>query len=133
MHPPRRPPLHPAATAATIIIRIDTGESMKSNQNEPTGTGGAPSDRTARHVVFRGHVQGVGFRYTARQIAQQYQVGGFVRNLPDGTVEMLIQGPTQDISNCLQEIRDFFEGHIRDTEIEEAPCNPRYTDFRVAV
>ena len=90
-------------------------------------------EQTAKHVVFRGHVQGVGFRYTAEQIAQQYNVAGFVRNLPDGTVEMLIQGPAQDIDNCLREVQDFFEGHLRGTQIEEAPFNPRYTDFRVAL
>jgi acylphosphatase len=89
-------------------------------------------DQTAKHVIFRGHVQGVGFRYTAREIAHQYPVTGLVRNLPDGTVEMLIQGPAQEIDNCIREIQDSFEGHIRETLIEEAPYNPRYTDFRVA-
>jgi acylphosphatase len=89
-------------------------------------------DQTARHVIFRGHVQGIGFRYTAKEIAQQYNVAGLVRNLPDGTVEMQIQGPVQDIDNCLREIQDFFEGHIRNTQIEEAVYTPRYTDFRVA-
>jgi acylphosphatase len=89
-------------------------------------------DPTAKHVIFQGHVQGVGFRYTAREIARQYNVTGLVRNLPDGTVEMLIQGPAPEIDNCIREIQDSFEGHIRNTQIEEAPYNPRYTDFRVA-
>jgi len=89
-------------------------------------------DQTAKHVIFRGHVQGIGFRYTAREIAHQYNVTGFVRNLPDGTVEMLIQGPAQEIDNCIREIQDSFEGHIRDTRIEDTPYNPRYIDFRVA-
>jgi acylphosphatase len=89
-------------------------------------------DQTAKHIVFRGHVQGVGFRYTAKQIAQQYNLAGFVRNLADGTVEMLLQGPAQDIDTCIREVQDSFEGYLRDTQIEEAPFNPRYTDFRVA-
>jgi acylphosphatase len=55
-----------------------------------------------------------------------------VRNLPDGTVEMLLQGPSRDIDNCLREVQDSFEGYIRATQIEEVPFNPRYTDFRVA-
>ncbi|MCL5279158.1 MAG: acylphosphatase [Planctomycetes bacterium] len=90
-------------------------------------------DQTAKHIIFRGHVQGVGFRYTARQVARQYNVTGFVRNLPDGTVEMLLQGPAQEIDNCIQEVQGSFEGYIRDTRIEDAPYNPRYTDFRVAI
>ncbi|MCX5643096.1 MAG: acylphosphatase [Phycisphaerae bacterium] len=114
------------------------------DRNKSTGNGGGipksdPSDagtrarreQTAKHVVFRGHVQGVGFRYTARQIAQQYNAAGFVRNLPDGTVEMFLQGPDRDIDNCLREIQDFFAGYLRDTQIEEAVYTPRYTDFRV--
>ena len=40
-------------------------------------------DQTAKQVIFRGRVQGVGFRYTARRIAARYDVTGFVRNLPD--------------------------------------------------
>jgi len=90
-------------------------------------------DQTAKHVLFRGHVQGVGFRYMARQIAQQYNVAGFVRNLPDGTVEMFLQGPDQDIDNCLREIQDSFTGYLRATQVEEAVYTPRYTDFRVVV
>lgn len=89
-------------------------------------------EQTAKHVIFRGHVQGVGFRYTARQIAQQYHVAGFVRNLPDGTVEMFVQGPAQNIDNCLQDLQSSFEGYIRDTQVEPAVSSGRYTDFRVA-
>ncbi len=90
-------------------------------------------DQTARHVIFRGNVQGVGFRYTARQTAQQYRVTGFVRNLPDGAVEMFIQGAAQDIDACLQEIQESFAGYIRDIQIEPAVSSARYTDFRVAL
>jgi len=89
-------------------------------------------DQTAKHVIFRGRVQGVGFRYTARQVAGQYQVTGFVRNLPDGTVEMLLQGDPTEIDNCITDVQSEFAGHIRDTQVEPAPYNPRYTDFRVA-
>lgn len=90
-------------------------------------------DQTARHVIFRGHVQGVGFRYTARQAAQQYNVTGFVRNLPDGAVEMFIQGPAQEIDACLLEIQESFAGYIRDTQVEPAVYTPRYTDFRITL
>ncbi len=90
-------------------------------------------EQMARHIIYRGHVQGVGFRYTARQTAQQYHVTGFVRNLPDGTVEMFVQGPSQDLDACLQEIQESFAGYLRDTVVEPAVCSPRYTDFRVVL
>jgi acylphosphatase len=88
-------------------------------------------EQTAKHILFRGQVQGVGFRYTANHIARRYNVTGFVRNLPDGDVEMLAQGPEQDIDNCIAGIQDYFGGYIRDTQIEPAPYNRRYTDFRI--
>ena len=124
--------LHPRDPAATIKAPKDMGQRIMTERNKSTGNESTPPGRTARHVIFRGHVQGVGFRYTAREIAQQYDVAGFVRNLPDGTVEMLLQGPAQDIDRCIQEVQGFFEGYVRDTQIEETPYNPRYTDFRIA-
>jgi len=88
-------------------------------------------EQTAKRVIFRGRVQGVGFRYTAHSVARQYEVAGFVRNLPDGTVEMLLQGDATQIDNCIADVQAEFAGHIRDTQIEPAPYNPRYTDFRI--
>lgn len=89
-------------------------------------------NQTAQRVIFSGHVQGVGFRYTANDIARGYDLAGFVRNLPDGTVELFVQGPAQDVDNCLKDIQDTFSGYIRDTRVEPVPSNPRYTDFRIA-
>ena len=89
-------------------------------------------DQTAKHVIFKGHVQGVGFRYTANHLAGRYNVTGYVRNLPDGAVEMLIQGPAQDVDNCIRDVQDEFAGYIRDTQAEPVPYNARYKDFRVA-
>lgn len=88
-------------------------------------------DQTAKHILFSGQVQGVGFRYTARHIAGRYDITGFVRNLPDGDVEMLAQGSEQDIDNCIKEIQDSFNGYIRDTTVEPVPHNSRYADFRI--
>ena len=43
-------------------------------------------------VYFTGHVQGVGFRYAAMQVAREFEVSGFVRNLTDGRVLVEIEG-----------------------------------------
>lgn len=88
-------------------------------------------ERTAKHIVFSGNVQGVGFRYTTHRIARRYDVTGFVRNCSDGTVEMLLQGPPQDVDACLRDIQDSFAGYIRDTKIEEIPHASGYDDFRI--
>jgi len=88
-------------------------------------------DKVARHIVFIGRVQGVGFRFTAHSVANRYGLRGFVRNLPDGTVEMFTQGSAEDIDKCVGDIKEYFREYIRETRIEEVPCDPRYKDFNI--
>ncbi len=88
-------------------------------------------EQTAKHVIFSGEVQGVGFRYTSNRIAGRYNVAGYVRNQPDGTVEMFVQGPSADVESCLQDIQEAFAGYVRDTRIEEAPYDARLRGFRI--
>ena len=45
-----------------------------------------------KHIVFHGRDQGVGFRYTAKYLAQSLELTGWVRNEWDGTVTMEVQG-----------------------------------------
>jgi len=85
----------------------------------------------ARHVIFIGRVQGVGFRYTAHRMAHRHHITGFVRNLPDGTVEMLAQGPARDIDDCIQDINEYFGDYLREARIQEIPIDPKYKDFRI--
>lgn len=86
----------------------------------------------AKHIIFIGRVQGVGFRFTAQRAAGRHKLTGFVRNLWDGTVEILAQGRPEDIDDYIQDIEDYFAGYIRETKIEEIPPDPKYTDFRIA-
>jgi len=85
----------------------------------------------AKHIIFTGRVQGVGFRFTAYHIAHRHQLTGFVRNVPDGTVEMLAQGRPEDIDACIKDLEDAFPGYIRETNIEETTFEPKYTEFRI--
>ena len=54
-----------------------------------------------RHIIFYGQVQGVGFRYYASHKAEALGLTGWVRNLPDGTVEMEIQGREEGIDDLI--------------------------------
>ncbi|MBO4298006.1 MAG: acylphosphatase [Clostridia bacterium] len=56
---------------------------------------------TRRRIVFRGWVQGVGFRYRARHAAQMYGCTGWCRNEWDGSVVMEIQGTEEDIDQVI--------------------------------
>ena len=89
-------------------------------------------NQTAKHIIFTGRVQGIGFRFTALDIANRYRLTGLVRNLPDGTVEMITQGPADDIADCIRDIKEAFEGYIRETKTEEIPPDPQYTNFKIA-
>lgn len=84
----------------------------------------------ARHIIFKGTVQGVGFRFTAFGVASRLQLEGFVRNLNDGTVEMVVQGPQADVKNCIDDITNPFNRDIK-TEIKDIDYNPQYRDFKI--
>jgi acylphosphatase len=89
-------------------------------------------DLTAKHIVFSGRVQGVGFRFTVLNIANRYHLTGYVRNMPNGAdVEMLAQGQADTIDNCTRDIQDSFAGCIRQIEVEPATPDASITDFKI--
>jgi acylphosphatase len=59
-----------------------------------------------RYLLFRGHVQGVGFRYTVRSVCCALGVRGWVRNLPDGSVEAQFFGETATLDRAIAQIRE---------------------------
>jgi acylphosphatase len=85
----------------------------------------------ARRVLYSGRVQGVGFRYTARRIAQQHAVSGFVRNLDDGRVELVAEGTPSEIDGLLKQIAEAMTGYIRDVRIEAIAATGKYDSFDV--
>ena len=61
--------------------------------------------RERRRVLYEGRVQGVGFRATTFHLSSAFEVSGFVRNLPEGTVELEAQGDPSQIQEFLDAIR----------------------------
>jgi acylphosphatase len=86
---------------------------------------------TARKIIFSGRVQGVGFRFTALNIANRCELTGYVRNIPDGDVEMVAQGPAEAIDDCVRDLQDSFVGSISHINTEPATPDPKLTDFRI--
>jgi acylphosphatase len=64
------------------------------------------------HAYYSGHVQGVGFRYTARWLARGFEVTGLVRNLLDGRVELVAEGERAELEAFQQAIRDSGLGSV---------------------
>ena len=78
-------------------------------------------DRIREHIIFRGRVQGVGFRYQAMYAARAYGATGWVENLPDGSVEMEVQGTPAAIGRVLTHLRSGHWIRIDDMDVEECP------------
>ena len=72
---------------------------------------------TRAHVIYHGNVQGVGFRYTSRGVARPYAVSGLVRNLTDGTVEVLAEGEEAEVHRFLQDLEAHMRGFIRSCDV----------------
>jgi acylphosphatase len=74
-------------------------------------------------AVYAGRVQGVGFRYAAQELSRDFPVNGYVRNLPEGTVEVLAEGPAEEVSNFFAAIDRRMAEYIKDKSIQDAPSS----------
>src|SRR5947209_7458935 len=84
----------------------------------PPGMADAPPMKACR-VFYSGKVQGVGFRATAAEIARDYPVAGWVKNLADGRVELLVQGPEEGVEKFLEAIRKRWKDNITKEEVKK--------------
>lgn len=90
------------------------------------------SSKKAIHAYFAGVVQGVGFRFTARHLAQRYSLGGWVRNCSDGRVELIAFGDELKVEAFIKALNSAFEGHISEQIVEacEAPSDCENFEIR---
>lgn len=83
-------------------------------------------------LVFKGHVQGVGFRYFVLKKASQFEVTGFVKNLYPNGVEVVAEGEKAEVERFFQEIREGpVSASIRDIVEEWSPYSGNYETFQV--
>jgi acylphosphatase len=83
------------------------------------------------HVYYSGRVQGVGFRYTTVDLAQDLEVTGWVRNLSDGRVEILAEAQEDILKSFLDKIKNSFSSYIRDVLIDWKPATGEFSDFTI--
>ncbi|MEZ6047524.1 MAG: acylphosphatase [Planctomycetaceae bacterium] len=84
-----------------------------------------------RQIFFSGRVQGVGFRYTTRQIARRFPVTGYVRNLADGRVEVIVQGEAEDLDQFQGAVESHFTGNITDVAVSEMDTVEQFSVFAI--
>jgi len=84
------------------------------------------------HIIFNGQVQGVGFRFTVQRFALNLGLVGWVKNLPNGSVEVLTEGQKESIEKLCQNIEDYFNGNIQNKNIQITPAQSDFKDFQIS-
>lgn len=84
-------------------------------------------EKLRKHIIFHGMVQGVGFRYTAYYAAQRNGVYGWVRNLPDGTVEAEVEGTEANIDRMIMDIENGRFITIERMEVRSVPVKGEFS------
>ena len=80
---------------------------------------------------FSGDVQGVGFRYTTQGVARDFDVAGYVRNLPDGRVELVVEGDEAEIARLLNAIGQKMESFIKNRSDFDSPPTGEFSSFSI--
>jgi acylphosphatase len=87
----------------------------------------------AKQVIFEGRVQGVGFRYTVKDLARGFDVCGWVKNLADGTVELQVMGEPAEVASFIREIAEESNvaHHIKHFTSTSIPLLENCTSFKI--
>ena len=83
------------------------------------------------HIIFKGRIQGVGFRFTMQRIALNLGITGWVKNLANGDVEVIAEADREIVDNFLNKIRDYFKRYIIDEEINTTETAGEFSDFEI--
>ena len=83
-------------------------------------------------VYFSGRVQGVGFRYTAIDIARKFPaLSGYVRNAGDGRVELVAEGASHDLDAFVAAVNAAMEGYVAKVEITRTAPTKEFSGFTI--
>ena len=84
------------------------------------------------HVFYSGRVQGIGFRYTAQNIAENLGVYGWVKNLEDGRVEIAAEGEEKNLKEFLDKIlKGPLNRYIKEADVAWETPSKEFNDFDV--
>ena len=90
-----------------------------------------PQTQIRWRVLYSGHVQGVGFRETTRQISSDHDVYGYVKNLPDGRVELVVEGQQRELQGFLDDIQQQLAQRISSHTVDETTASGEFRRFDV--
>lgn len=90
------------------------------------------AEKKAVRVIISGRVQGVNFRMETSLAADRYGVNGWVRNVPDGTVEAYFEGDAEKVDAMLDWCRNGPPvASVTDIKVREEEYSGKYTDFTI--
>ncbi len=83
------------------------------------------------HVLYSGHVQGVGFRFAAERIASSLDLTGYVKNLPNGSVEVVCEGRKQQLNDFLEGVSHNVGGYISSENVQWERACGEFPSFEI--
>ncbi|MFH0731326.1 MAG: acylphosphatase [Candidatus Omnitrophota bacterium] len=83
------------------------------------------------HIYYSGYVQGVGFRWTAEDIANRMHLAGWVKNLSDARVEVICEGEEQKVKDFLASLKTKMQRYVSDIDIEWEEFKGEFKDFQI--
>ncbi len=83
------------------------------------------------HVYYSGRVQGVGFRFSCRRIAEESRITGWVRNLNDGRVEVTAEADEEVLHKFIAQVNTAFNQYIQDSQLYWGPATGEFRDFNI--
>jgi acylphosphatase len=86
---------------------------------------------THESVFFTGHVQGVGFRYSTLQVAKEFEVTGYVKNLADGRVQLEVEGTARAVDAFIAALHEKMHGYIRKAERSRRQRTAEFVGFTI--
>ena len=84
-----------------------------------------------RQVHFTGHVQGVGFRYTVCCLARELGASGYVQNLPDGRVRMVVEGNVADLDRLIAAVEARMADYITAVQTDTLDATGQFNEFSI--
>jgi acylphosphatase len=109
--------------SAVVLLGLGLCAAVPARGDEP--------EKKAKMVYYSGKVQGVGFRATAADIAKDYPVTGWVKNLPDGRVQLLVEGPEDAVDKFLKAVRTRWKDNIEKEKTEDQTVTGKFKSFDV--
>lgn len=86
----------------------------------------------SKHIIVHGRVQGVGFRYFVQHLGTQLGLTGNVRNCPDSTVEIVVEGPATQVAEFVREVEQGPPlARIERVEVHDVRARGRYRSFLI--